>query len=285
MRFFELLKADSASRAEFLEAYKVLRGFPRSDFSIADKLKLESDLDNHTSHIDVSGAIVETREHPNLIRVLRIVCGEMNIPVTCFHGSKNRDFIQKLVAKEEFASSVSLINLNCEDLTGPQYNGLLMSEKFWSNLPSSRKVLIFQTDSTICKRSRDALKKFLSFDYIGSWIPQPRPIGITIDGGNGGLSMRDRLLSIRAIRSGVPARWPGAEDEYFATHIQAIGGKVASEVEQSLFSAQSKLVGTPFGSHNPGGLRRSEFVRLLFQCPSAIFIHRGRIGRLLGISN
>lgn len=282
MRFFEVLQDSPKTRESFVDAYSKLNGAVSTDFSVARNLKAKK-TSVACEDLEVSGAIVETRNHPNLPRIIKQVGKKMHLPISVFHGSDNFDLVHSSVERAGLNGSVRFVNLGVGSLSGSQYNGLLMSETFWKSLVPSKKTLIFQTDSTICKRTMSALLEFTKFDYIGSYISQPRPIGLTIDGGNGGLSLRDTQLSISAIRVGDPELWPGAEDEFFATHIQALGGRVASEAEQDLFSVQSRFKGLAFGAHNPEGLSRHDFVRLFVRCPSVLMIHRGRIGRLLGI--
>ncbi len=119
------------------------------------------------------------------------------------------------ISKHVNAGKIHLTQLNTSTLNSNQYNSLLLSKGFWKHLISRRKILIFQTDSIICPNSDFTIEDFTSYDYIGSKWPRVRPVGLIIDGGNGGLSLRDWNLSIDCLNRFPTKKWCGGEDGYY----------------------------------------------------------------------
>ena len=111
-------------------------------------------------------------------------------------------------------SLIKIIFINATSITASDYNKILLSKPLWMGIPFE-KLLIFQTDSLICSNSDYSIDEFMSFDYIGSAWERERPIGLTIDGGSGGFSLRDTKLSLEAISKFSSDIWPGGEDGFF----------------------------------------------------------------------
>lgn len=229
--------------------------------------------------VAVAGLIVELRPHWNLLHVIKRVMSGLNIPVTIVYGLRNKKMIEKsrFLQREIRRGNLRAIQLELENINRPQYTALFMSEVLWEAIIPGRQILVFQTDSTICLSSRFRLSDFRDLDYVGSYMPNPRPSGLWIDGGNGGLSLRGYEATIQAIKDGVPSEWPSPEDDYFASHIHLFGGNVADAVTSKRFGTQVVFQERSFGVHNPGGLRTFDFLRLLMYCPDSIRCHRGKI--------
>ena len=79
-------------------------------------------------------------------------------------------------------------------------------------------------DCTQCVNSR--INDYLKYDYIGSPWRANRNIGLWINGGNGGFSLRS-LKYCRAVSRFYDVSWPGGEDGYYAFFIEFLGGLVA----------------------------------------------------------
>lgn len=127
--------------------------------------------------------IVEPREHPALYTVLENVCEKTKLPITIFHGNRNKDFVRDIAQKVECVDSLK--EINAEDLDGMSYSKLLMSSTFWENVESEGKVLLFQTDSGINGRGKD-MQRFEEYDYCGApWLIRNGRVG------NGGFSIRN----------------------------------------------------------------------------------------------
>jgi Protein of unknown function (DUF5672) len=147
------------------------------------------------------------------------------------------------------------------------YNAILMSEKFWGIFAKFEKVLIFQTDAICCPESPYKLTDFLHFDYIGAGWKRERPFGLTIDGGVGGLSLRDVQLSLECLRRFSPRPWPNGEDGYFAFHVELIGGKVGKSEDCAKFCTQNSFTHQSFGGHQLARLSVSDHAKFRAYCP------------------
>ena len=140
----------------------------------------------------VWGVIVESRKHPSLEYIVNHFSKRLDVGIQLFHSTVNESFIKdtSIYALIE-QGKVVLTPLRIDTLSPVQYNALLLSKVFWNAVIGRQKILVFQTDSILCPNSEHALDDFLEFDYIGSSWPRKRPISMVIDGGNGGLSLRD----------------------------------------------------------------------------------------------
>jgi hypothetical protein len=234
------------------------------------------------------GVIVETRAHPNLVPVTRQVLAQ-GIAVQIVHGTQNAAFVAEAFASEIAAGRVHLTATDYGTMGRDDYNGLLLCRAFWEALVSRGKILIFQTDAVLCPASPYGLKDFLDFDYIGSAWGRERKRGIVVDGGNGGLSLRDWTASVDCLDRFPPAKWwAGGEDSYFGFHIDLIGGRVAQPDEAARFGTQFWFLENSFGAHKPQGLSFPGRALFLAWCPEGriLFSHTTppteyRLGRLL----
>lgn len=198
----------------------------------------------------VWGAIVETRCHPALERVVSQFSERLGIGIQVFHGSGNERFIRSTgIARlvDEGRVTLTLIDEPVSSLR--HYNALLLSMAFWRALAGRNKILVFQADCVLNHASRFRLEDFLQFDYIGSSWDRRRPTGIIADGGNGGLSLRDWSLSTQCLERFPAGLWPGGEDGYFAFHIDLLGGRVGRQEECQRFSVENASLDGSFGGH------------------------------------
>ncbi|ABG39715.1 hypothetical protein Patl_1189 [Paraglaciecola sp. T6c] len=216
------------------------------------------------------GVIIETREHPLLEKVVFDFIKITDCRVQLFHSQQNLAFIQSTEIADLVASGkVLLTKLNIHDLSAKSYNAIFLSPIFWNCIASRSKIVVFQTDSLLCPKSKFVLKDFLHFDYIGSWWERKRPIGLTIDGGNGGLSIRDWHLSSECLTRFPPLDWPGGEDGFFAFHMDLLGGRVARGTECAKFSTQYKYLADSFGCHKVSCLNKKSTKQFLKYFPDA----------------
>ena len=118
---------------------------------------------------DVTGVIVETREHHALEAVILNVHKRCKIPIQLFHGTNNLKFILSTkIADLIERGDVLLTPISANALDARAYNALFLSPKFWEAMLGRKKILVFQTDSLCCLNSPYDLNGFLHFDYIGS---------------------------------------------------------------------------------------------------------------------
>ena len=219
------------------------------------------------------GVIIETRKHPALCDVVCSFQERLQIPIQLFHGQMNLDYIMaSSISELERTGKVRLVKLNAEALNARQYNALLLTELFWTHLLSRKKILIFQTDAILCGNSNYTLNDFLSFDYIGSKWNRQRPVGLLIDGGNGGLSLRDWKKSHECLVRFPPKHWIGGEDGYFAFHIDIIGGKVGRDADCARFSTQYEFLYKSLGAHQISSLDQESKLAFLQYCEEARFM-------------
>lgn len=224
----------------------------------------------------ILGVIVETRRHSALEYVIHNFQERLQIPIQLFHGRSNFDFIMSSSVSElVHGGKVHLFQLEVSDLDAGKYNALFLTDRFWTQLLSKGKILVFQTDAILCDGSDYDLRDFLTFDYIGSKWPRKRPIGLLIDGGNGGLSLRDWAKSRECLARFPPQEWTGGEDGYFAFHIDIIGGKVGRDVECARFSTQHEFLYKSFGAHNISSLDKDHKAAFLQYCKEAQFMQVG----------
>jgi uncharacterized protein DUF5672 len=216
------------------------------------------------------GVIVETREHPALDRVVNNFLDNVQIPIQIFHGNKNLEFIMSTsIAKLARDGRVHLTRLATDDLGAAKYNALLLSQRFWDSVIGRKKVLIFQTDAVSCKHSDYTLGDFASYDYIGSKWRRQRPVGLIIDGGSGGLSLRDWEKTHECLSRFPPQHWCGGEDGYFGFHIELMGGKVGRGNECAKFSTESEFLFKSWGGHQISRLSRKAQAAFLDYCQDA----------------
>ena len=113
--------------------------------------------------------IIEPRKHKALSFVLENFLTNLpeNWDFIIFHGTQNLEFINDIINNDlfEYKNKIVLKNLNVDNLTLKDYNELLVSKKFYDNIPSEI-FLIFQTDSIICEDYKNLITDFLKYDYI-----------------------------------------------------------------------------------------------------------------------
>lgn len=155
--------------------------------------------------------LVEPRAHPALEHVVRNAMLLLNgvgrergssLPtwqLQIFHGTENLEYIRALLTADEL-EHVQLIDLGVDNLSNLSHNELMCTHWLWSRAAAER-VLVFQTDSLICRTGVD---EFQSWDYIGApwrhddlWcVGKP---WLTSVGGNGGFSLRSRQRTLACL--------------------------------------------------------------------------------------
>jgi hypothetical protein len=261
----------SEIQSEHIES--VYRDMPRigdvADFSIVDDV-LGSGLNDAVQKDSVCGVIVETRKHHALEKVVLNVVEMCNIPVQLFHGTGNLDYIlSSAIVRLVETGQVRLTRLNTDKLDSKAYNALLLSPAFWQRVVGREKILIFQTDSLCCIESTYSLADFIGFDYIGGSWNRNRPVGLIIDGGNGGFSLRDWAVSLQCLSQFPPRLWGGGEDGYYAFHMALIGAAVASSEESAKFATQDTFSYHSFGAHKISSLSQDSQRKFFAYCSQA----------------
>jgi hypothetical protein len=206
------------------------------------------------------GVIVEPREHPMLELVLKnFVFMMKGWSLVVYHSKENEQYLLSILGENHNVKTVCFTdsNIHIQD-----YNNLLMSKEFWSNVGGER-VLVFQTDSFIRKRNID---KYLEYDYVGApWAPNTIidkgnlelsvSIGSvienhTINVGNGGLSLRNPNVMLKIIDMKELEPWRHMnEDIFFSVGIYCMEcNRCPMDIARS-FSVETIFHHDPFGWH------------------------------------
>lgn len=198
----------------------------------------------------VSLVIVETRaSETNALRLtITSMRKKINAPITLICGIKNANEACLAMQKSGFVNYKVLRleqQLDCAD----DYNRLLMSFNFWNQMYETEKLLVFQTDSVICEKSNFSLEDFKNFDYIGGQWMIERPCGLSIYGGSGGFSLRDRKLSIQALKLFGNSSWQFGEDGFYGFFIDVLGGKVGTQQDMDNFCSEKQWKEGCFAIH------------------------------------
>jgi hypothetical protein len=191
--------------------------------------------------------IVDTRCHADLAAALRNVAYFLpNWAMYIFHSAANEQFLIEALGPQHRAKLRRIVS---GDLTHVDYNRLLASASFWEAI-DAEKILIFQSDAFL---RRSGITEFMEYDYVGA--PWADPIrgsnGAVLRIGNGGLSLRNRLMSLAITKN---RRWMGQnEDIYFAQHFFADrGANLPDQDAASRFSVETLYYPDPMGLHNVG---------------------------------
>ena len=218
---------------------------------------------------DCLGVIVETRPHRALEFVVCNFIENTGKRVQLFHGINNHEYIlNSQIMKFVESGKVILTQLPINNLDASLYNSLFLNVSFWDAIVGRGKIIIFQTDSLVCNNSIYTLNDFLKFDYIGaSWLNRLRHNGLIVDGGVGGFSLRDYAKSKECTERFQSAAWLGGEDDFFAFHIELIGGKVGTTQECEKFCTQNVFTKKSYGAHQIKNLNKKELDNFLQYCP------------------
>jgi hypothetical protein len=189
--------------------------------------------------------MVEPRTHQYLKPVIDNMLRNLNdnIPIQIFHSSLNENFLkenyQKLIDEKKII--LSLLE-NIENLTRVQYNLLLTSNKFWNRIDKEH-ILIFQTDSCLCRHINTFdFIPYLDYGFIGA--PCHRE-----PWQNGGFSIRKKSLMLDAIyKNKLSVRYN--EDKFFSVTYKDIC-KPAPFILGNNFSVEQHYNDNPLGIHKP----------------------------------
>ena len=269
-------RIDWSQCLELKDIYSKMRHIrTKPDFSNIDNIfkRNLTSVSSLPSEEQTVGVIVETRKQASLEVVITNFILQTGLNVQLFHGTSNCQYILAgNIRKYVDSGQVTLYELGTVKLTAAQYNALFLTKSFWESMIGRGKILVFQTDTCICKQSDYSLEEFLKFDYIGSKWRRNRPIGLILDGGSGGLSVRDWQKSVNCLELFPPACWKGGEDGYFAFHIELIDGNVGKNRDCGKFSTQRFFANKSFGAHQISLLSRDNKLKFARYCPEAQYL-------------
>lgn len=174
---------------------------------------------------------------------------ELKKPLILITSELNRNLIEDSYYQEMMESSLlKIIFIKYDSLSASDYNKFLLSKRLWSQI-CFKKVLIFQTDSLICRNSNYSINDFMHFDYIGPAWNRKRPIGLFIDGGSGGFTLRTTKLLIDALYNFSIDNWPGGEDGFYAFYLDLMGANIGKNHDCIKFCTQEFYLDRSFGCH------------------------------------
>jgi hypothetical protein len=189
--------------------------------------------------------IVEPRKHKALEYVLENFLTNLDDKwnFIIFHGNMNKEYVNNIINSKllKYNDKITLKNLNVDNLNLKDYNNLLVSRKFYNEIPTE-VFLIFQTDSIICSDYKDLINIYIKYDYVGApW--RDRNIG------NGGLSLRRKTKMLEIIDKCKYNNEP--EDVYFGLSCPNIYRNIPSFEEAKNFSVEMVYNDISFGVHKP----------------------------------
>lgn len=164
------------------------------------------------------------------------------------------------------------------------YSALLQSEQFWLSIQGD-PVLIFQTDSVLCRNSSRPIADFLQYDYVGAPWPKSYFAATKFNGlcGNGGLSLRSKTMTLKAIRTFPINHFKGYhsehEDMWFCAAFQSLGAKFAPRDIAHDFAVEAVFNARPLGVHQlpypwdkmEGGSQQNKSL-FYSNCPEALLL-------------
>jgi hypothetical protein len=202
--------------------------------------------------------IIEPRKHKALAFVLKNVLDNLDNEwnVILYHGRQNETYVKRIIETtlSHYNFRISLVKLDVDSLTGPQYSALMMNYNFIESIPTET-FLVFQTDSMINPRYKDLLYTYLKYDYVGApWLHG----GV----GNGGFSLRKKSKMLKCISIPVKHKF---EDAWYSDDIHKLY-KPPPELA-ALFSIETVYTRVFFGVHSAWKYHVSKLDELCANCP------------------
>ena len=216
-----------------------LRNIQKRKYKFTCLEQKNNSADGNNSSISL--VIVETRQSQSQALQIAVesVLRNIDAPVVLICGPENaEDICQIMQSIKCNAYRILLLKESINSAT--DYNEFLMSFDFWKNIYKTAKILVFQSDSSICIKSNFKIDDFMNFDYIGGQWKIKRPCGLKIYGGSGGFSLRDRRLSIQSLQLFGNVPWQFGEDGFYGFFIDVLGGVVAIEEEIDQFCSEKQ---------------------------------------------
>jgi hypothetical protein len=182
---------DKLNEDNFIKKCVELIDYLPKEFPIIDKNSKKKSLLVETRELDHNEFVIK-----NTIQKLGDGWGHI---IYCHKNNHNQI---KSICKD-ISKDIEIRLLDFE-LTRDSYNNLCLDINFWKEIDCD-KVLIYQTDTFICKDFDD---KFLECDYIGApWGPGEHSnmlrkvlnLNFDLNFGNGGLSLRSKSKMLEAL--------------------------------------------------------------------------------------
>eukprot|EP01084_Bolivina_argentea_P293524 504835_1 len=156
--------------------------------------------------------------------------------------------------------------------------------QFWKDI-KHEKILLFQTDSVLCSKSKYKIEDFLEYDYVGSpWNVKHNDM---FNGrvGNGGLSLRTKSFMMKLIEifprdKQLKEFKTVNEDQYITSFINLLPGAHLPTYEiAKFFAAETDLYGM-YGSNIAAGMHKhyfktqQEYNAFIYRCSEFNITHK-----------
>ena len=196
------------------------------------------------------------------------------------HGTKNIDYIKKIIDNSEIISKANsenriiLYNLKVEGLTHKDESSLSCSTNFWNNIDGDL-LLKFECDTMLCPNSKHKISDFEKFDFIGGYwgtqlynpIDSPYPKlkpggdyhapyrGPQVLPMNGALSIRKKQTMIDIVKnefdSYITSGKPYEDDYFFSEFVNKPTTRevISFSIDNGYISPLNGEA--PFGVHKP----------------------------------
>lgn len=223
--------------------------------------------------------IIEPRKHPLLRKVIENFDEHMDPSwnLYVYHGESSAKYARECV-RNVTKRKVILLPLGSDNMTSTDYNKLFKKKHFWDTV-NAEKILVFQTDSVLCGKSKKTINDYSDYDYIGCsydnktigtkmfihWDPKYEFYGI------GGLSFRNKSFMIDCINNnpGIPDDFP--EDMFFSQCVARSKNRPPSAKVLNQFCTQFVYNENSFAAHktNIDLKNKDEFYGY---CPEALML-------------
>jgi hypothetical protein len=227
--------------------------------------------------------IVEPREHKDLEKVL--IRFDEQIPADwdlyIFHGISHEAYARKAASSLTSSRQILFNSLDTDNLTAQEYNKLFKDKTFWDKV-YAENILVFQTDSSLCKKSDSTISDFIQYDYIGCgyfptsiayektpWVLNDRPKQFY---GVGGLSFRKKSFMMKCISKypNVDQFYP--EDVFFSECVAESSNKPVSAKTIAKFCSQDTFSQKSFGAHKTKSMIKEDQTAFYEYCPESEFL-------------
>ena len=216
--------------------------------------------------------IVEPRTHKLLARVIKNFDERMDPDwdLYVFHGKSHGEFAKNATAGIT-KRRVFLKPLETDNLNADEYNRLFQTIPFWDQV-AAENILVFQSDTALCKNFADKIDKFMKYVYIGCSYSDINAGNATAWPGHkfygvGGLSFRKKSFMLDCIRK--TAHLGNPEDAQFSDCAYAAPNKPESGAVIAEFCTQGSFTRKSFGVHKTKTAFSGNKQELFAYCPEA----------------
>lgn len=136
----------------------------------------------------------------------------------------------------------------------------------WTQLQSTDRMLLFQSDSVICSKANTTVEDFFAYDFVGAPIDAKYGQGY-----NGGLSIRNPELFLQIVQeSDFSKGTVEFEDQWFYIEAKARVGKGVNLPGPDIamtFAVETIDYETPLGYHQPARWQADNMAQIEEYCP------------------